>query len=170
MKKRDYNLVWKRGVNYLKWGYANYIGISLTMANSIMLIKGFFFTEVPIWIIGPAILAVIIPITASIGKWDYKKGTFPELQKISSKNSPPTIDSFRALYVILKSLPDSEEKGEAMEALDYYLQTEKKPKNVKVVLKKEYGKGQFTLGAQNQGMGMSCFNPNSRSPLPKGRG
>jgi len=39
------------------------------------------------------------------------------------------------------------------------LEKELKPKNVKVVLQKEYGKGQFTLGAQNQGMGMSCFNP-----------
>lgn len=120
MKKINYGLAWKRMVNYLKWGYANYIGITLTMANSIMLIKGFFFSDVPIWIIGPAILSIIIPITTIIGKWDYEQGTYPELQKVSAKNSPPTMVTYNALTVLLGALPDSEEKKEVLVALSEY--------------------------------------------------
>lgn len=102
---------WKRVMNYLRQGYANYIGVGLNLANSIMLVKGLFFQEVSIWIIAPAVLLLVVPITTVVGRWDYRKGTYPELAEIGAKNSEPSRDIHLALIMLAKqNIPEEDYK------------------------------------------------------------
>ncbi len=101
--------MWKCSVNYMKWGYANYVGIALSLVTIVTVVKGFLFPNTSIFLKGPVVLVIVIPLTISIGKWDYRRGTYPELAEISTTNSEPAKDSYRALLAILNSLPDNEE-------------------------------------------------------------
>jgi hypothetical protein len=122
MKKYNYSKAWKRLFNYLKWGYSNYVGVAIAIGNTIMLLKGLFFQEVSIFIIAPTIIISIVIVTSTIGWWDYHKGTYPELAIISTMNSPPAVDSYKAMLFLLESLPESEARNERINNLKRWVE------------------------------------------------
>ena len=104
------NKSWKKGLNYLKWGYANYINVASSFTSNIILVHSILLhNKVPYIILIPVFLSLVVPLTMGLGKWDYGKGSFPEWAKINAKNSPPARDMYRALYYILKDVEENEE-------------------------------------------------------------
>jgi len=95
-----------KGINYMKWGYTNYIALFLGIFNTILLVKGFFFSSVSLWIILPVVLIPFGLTTLNIGRWDFKKGLYPSASAISIRNSPPSRDLYKAVTILLINLID----------------------------------------------------------------
>lgn len=93
-----------KGINYMKWGYTNYVALFLGIFNTILLVKGFFFSEISLWIILPAILIPFALVILAVGRWDFKKGLYPSASEIGIKNSPPARDSYHFFDVVLTNM------------------------------------------------------------------
>lgn len=112
-----------KGINYMKWGYTNYIALFLGIFNTILLVKGFFFSEISLWIILPAILIPFALVILAVGRWDFKKGLYPSASEIGIKNSPPSRDLYRVMNTIFigmindKQIPNTKENQDLIEKM-----------------------------------------------------
>lgn len=107
--KWDLSRFWKRAMNYWREGYSTYISAIVQVTTNIMVLQSTLLSQFPIWLVASLFLSLFLPITAGIGKWNYKRGTYPELAEICTKSSEPAKDSYRAFLIILESLPETEE-------------------------------------------------------------
>lgn len=112
-----------KAINYMKWGHTNYVAMILGVATPALVVKGFFFPSISIWVILPIFFIPYAVGVFLIGKWDFKKGLYPSASAIGIKNSPPSRDLYRVMNTIFigmikdKKIPNTKENQDLIEKM-----------------------------------------------------